>query len=71
MIICIFLGEKYPNWFITKFLEYNLPFAEDFPVEDLIFILMVIYAVIMFFHDIFAPIIGKIQEVRLQKQQKK
>lgn len=68
-LICGFLHEQHADWLITKILFYNLPFTEDFPVMDLIFSLMVLYAVIMFFHDIFAPIIKKIQNARSRKQQ--
>ncbi len=69
-IVCLFL-DGHPDWLITKILNFKIPFTKDTFVVDVILILMILYAVIMFFHDIFAPIIEKVQDIRLRKQERK
>jgi len=67
--VCIYL-EGHPDWLITKILFFKIPFTKDTFVVDVILCLMILYAVIMFFHDIFAPVIEKIQDIWLCKQER-
>lgn len=64
--VIVWFSCRGKDWFIIKLLDFHL-IKDKLCVGDIIGVLMLLYAAVMFIHDVFAPIIERFSSKRRNK----
>lgn len=59
LYVIVWFSCRGKDWFIIKLLDFEL-IKDKLCIGDVIGVLMLIYAAVMFIHDVFAPIIERL-----------